>query len=524
MAKVDAASPTPAKAFRPPKWVRLYFVLALLDLSTVTGSLLLNYHTTASFNDSVQVNRVWARRIWAYENLAKLAEDVNAPGNNVFDNRNVPRESQSMRAARKTFDQALARARHEMMANGPSVLGPWLRDMDDVERAMDEMCKEADLIFANFTHHRPDLAGERMAEMDRRFAALNEAIRDLSQNAGEVQQNYLARQSISVEQTGRFEWIIAGLIFLMVGGVMIYGHQLSRRLSAEERAQEDTHALLAKQQAELLATHAQLEDHSQQIEAEVARRTEELQTANTELARLSLVKDEFLSVVSHELRTPIHYVKGFAGLLGTEANGPLNADQRQYTESIVLASRRMLALVDDLLDSATIQAGQLRLRFEATDFTELAHEVIASIEPLARTQFLELEVDIQCQELIDLDRQRVGQVLTNLLANAIKFTAPGGRVALRAHCAGESLVTEVIDNGIGIAPTDLPQLFMRFSQLDMGVRRKAGGTGLGLSISKALVEGHGGVIEVESQPGRGSTFRFTLPLCSRRVARALETV
>jgi signal transduction histidine kinase len=269
---------------------------------------------------------------------------------------------------------------------------------------------------------------------------------------------------------------------------MLYGHNLARALADRERTQADEH---------------------QRVEAEVARRTEELQAAHDELARLAQVKDEFLSVVSHELRTPINYVQGFAGLLAT---APLSAEHAQYLDGITTASRRMLDLVDNLLDSAALQAGQLRLHPEPTEYRALVAEVVHSIGPLARDKRIAVACDLQAEGTYVLDRQRVIQVLTNLMANAVKFTGRDGQVVVRAFEAGGSLVTEVRDTGMGIAAEDLPRLFQRFTQLDMGIARKVGGSGLGLSICKALVEAHGGQIGVESAPGMGSTFRFTLPI------------
>jgi signal transduction histidine kinase len=251
------------------------------------------------------------------------------------------------------------------------------------------------------------------------------------------------------------------------------------------------------------------------VEAEVKRRTEELQAAHDELARLAHVKDEFLSVVSHELRTPINYVQGFAGLLATAR---LGAEHEQYLEGISTASRRMLDLVDNLLDSAALKAGQLRLHFEPTDFAELVAEVVHSIGPLAREKRIAVAVDLRTDGVYPLDRLRVTQILTNLMANAVKFTHRDGQVVVRGYEGDGRLVTEVVDTGVGISPADLPRLFQRFTQLDMGIARKVGGSGLGLSICKALVEAHGGEIGVESTPGVGSTFRFTLPIARSPMA------
>jgi signal transduction histidine kinase len=237
----------------------------------------------------------------------------------------------------------------------------------------------------------------------------------------------------------------------------------------------------------------------------------ELTAANQELVRVDAYKDEFLSMVSHELRTPLSFIKGFAGVLAGELAGPLNIEQGDYVKNIQTGADRMLYLVNDLLDLATIQAGKLKLHPEPMPVGPVIAEVLASMRPLADEKGLEL-TDLGADDLVlPLDRPRVIQVLTNLVANAIKFTPAGGRVVVKAGVVGERVRIEVCDTGQGIPAAEMLKLFQRFSQIDMSVTRRSGGTGLGLSICKALVEAHGGVIGAQSEPDRGSTFWFELP-------------
>jgi signal transduction histidine kinase len=175
----------------------------------------------------------------------------------------------------------------------------------------------------------------------------------------------------------------------------------------------------------------------------------------------------------------------------------------------------MLLLVNDLLDFAKIQAGKFELATRPMPCRPLIEEVVTTLKPLADQKKLTLETRLDCDQDVVIDDQRVIQLLTNLVGNAIKFTPEGGRVSVRAYVEDAMLVTEVSDTGIGIAPADIPKLFTRFKQLDMSSTREAGGTGLGLSIAKALVEAHGGAITaISSGIGQGATFRFTLPLAS----------
>jgi len=245
--------------------------------------------------------------------------------------------------------------------------------------------------------------------------------------------------------------------------------------------------------------------------SEVERTLTRLTAANEALRTADRHKDEFLSVVSHELRTPLSFIKGFANVLEAELAGPLTPDQRQYVRNITTGANRMLYLVNDLLDLALLQAGKLRLSLAQVHLPEVVAEVLGTLGPLADEKRLRLEAEEAAVAPLVADRQRVAQILTNLVANAIKFTPPDGRITVRLRPEADGVRIEVTDTGPGISLEDQEKLFHRFTQLDMSSTRAAGGTGLGLSISKALVEAHDGTIGVESVLGCGATFWFRLP-------------
>lgn len=249
---------------------------------------------------------------------------------------------------------------------------------------------------------------------------------------------------------------------------------------------------------------------------EVSDRVEKERQQRERIASLEAtdkLKDQFLSILSHELRTPLNAITGFGSILDDEVVGPLNEIQHRYLAKMLSGSETLLALVDDLLDMSRIEAGKFTLAPRRMRVSEVADGVVTSLLPLAQKRGCTLLNDLP-DDLPELlaDPQRVNQVLTNLISNAIKFTPEAGRVRVSAQTEGRWLRVEVADTGIGIAEADLPKLFQRFSQLDMGETHRVGGTGLGLSICKALVEAHGGSIGVRSQAGTGSTFWFTLPL------------
>ena len=240
--------------------------------------------------------------------------------------------------------------------------------------------------------------------------------------------------------------------------------------------------------------------------AELAAREEALRQAE----ELAHVKQQFVSAVTHELRTPLTTIKGYAEFLEDRLEGPLTNGQRDFVQSIQRATRRLENLVDDLLDLAQADAGTFQLRIAPDDLVRRLEDVAAGFAPQLREADLALELTLPPSLPLHADGARIEQVVSNLLANAVKFTPPGGRVALVARVEGREARLEVHDGGPGIAPEDAPKLFSRFTQLPLGVTR--GGSGLGLSISKLLVEAHGGEIGVESEPGQGAHFWVTLPL------------
>jgi signal transduction histidine kinase len=274
--------------------------------------------------------------------------------------------------------------------------------------------------------------------------------------------------------------------------------------------QDVTEQTLAEQA--LAETNTALQALNRHFEQQVAERTLELSEAVGRLQEADRVKDEFLSVISHELRTPLNFIMGFASILEDGVSGPLNAEQLGHMTKIVNGADRMLLLVNDLLDFAKLQSGMFDLEPMPTDYAQLVAEAVMLMRPLADQKPVSLTVSVEVAGPVVVDGPRVTQMITNLVANAIKFTDAGGRVEVRARLRDGELLTEVVDTGVGIAAADVPKLFKRFQQIEMGATRKAGGTGLGLAITKALVEAHGGRIGVESQPGLGSTFWFLLPM------------
>jgi signal transduction histidine kinase len=229
------------------------------------------------------------------------------------------------------------------------------------------------------------------------------------------------------------------------------------------------------------------------------------------LRELDGLKSELLSTVSHELRTPLASIKGYAGtLLRTDVEWD-HETRREFLQIIDEESDRLGELIEDLLQMSQIESGVMRVDLRRCRLPRVIHRVVKKARATAvRHQFV-VNVVPDFPE-VRADLRRVEQVLRNLVENAVKYSPEGGTVTVRGDVEGDQALVSVSDDGIGIAPEDLGRVFDRFFRADGTAVRKAGGTGLGLSICRGIVEIHGGRIWVESQPGVGSTFRFSLPL------------
>jgi PAS domain S-box-containing protein len=246
------------------------------------------------------------------------------------------------------------------------------------------------------------------------------------------------------------------------------------------------------------------------------KRLEEAVRAQTKrLMDLDRLKNAFVSAVSHELRTPLTSIKGYVEFLQDRIGGPLTDEQAEFVHHIALGARRLTRLVDDLLDFARLEAGTFKLTNAMANLGELVDEVIQSMRPQAMAAQVQLSLQLPPEPpTACVDAQRVEQVVMNLVHNAIKFTPPGGHIAVSLEDRGVDVRVAVKDSGVGIRPEHLPKLFAKFYQISGHDGADMRGVGLGLFISKSLVAAHGGTVGVESQPGQGATFWFTLPKLS----------
>jgi signal transduction histidine kinase len=298
----------------------------------------------------------------------------------------------------------------------------------------------------------------------------------------------------------------AVLIVPLLGAERIVGALVVRRKRPGE---------FSKQTIDLLQTFA-----AQSVLAiQNARLFHEIEDKSRQLAEASQHKSQFLANMSHELRTPLNAILGYTELILDDIYGETPAKMRGVLDRVQRNGKHLLGLINDVLDLSKIEAGQLSLSLSDYSLKNVIQTVFSAIEPLASEKQLALKIDV-AQELPQGrgDERRLAQVLLNLVGNAIKFT-DAGEVSIKGSSVNGSFNVAVRDTGPGISTTDQAKLFQEFQQADNSITKKKGGTGLGLAISKRIIEMHGGRIWVESSPGNGSTFAFTLPVRVEEQAR-----
>ena len=298
----------------------------------------------------------------------------------------------------------------------------------------------------------------------------------------------------------------AVLIVPLLGAERIVGALVVRRKTPGE---------FPKQTIDLLQTFA-----AQSVLAiQNARLFHEIEDKSRQLAEASQHKSQFLANMSHELRTPLNAILGYTELILDDIYGETPAKMRGVLDRVQKNGKHLLGLINDVLDLSKIEAGQLSLSLSDYSLKNVVQTVFSAIEPLATEKQIALKIDLG-QELPQGrgDERRLTQVLLNLVGNAIKFTDIG-EVSIKGSSANGTFNVAVRDSGPGISTADQAKLFQEFQQADNSITKKKGGTGLGLAISRRIIEMHGGRIWVESSPGNGSTFAFTLPVTVEEQAR-----
>jgi signal transduction histidine kinase len=309
--------------------------------------------------------------------------------------------------------------------------------------------------------------------------------------------------------------------------VEMHARQLERTNAQLERANtqlERANEQLEQQALELELQHQQLQEQTAELEAtaeelhaineELASQADELERQRAAAQEANRAKSTFLAVMSHELRTPLNAIAGYVQLLELGIHGPVTPAQQEALGRIARSQRHLLLLINDVLNLARIEAGRVEYRIEPLPLAEVVAGTMPMLEPQMAAKGITCTLAVDPATVARGDREKLEQVLINLLTNAVKFTPAGGHVTVDAACrpdAPEVVFLRVTDTGIGIPPEKVERVFEPFVQVDVGRTRRVEGTGLGLAISRDLARGMGGDLRARSTPGEGSTFTVTLP-------------
>jgi signal transduction histidine kinase len=262
---------------------------------------------------------------------------------------------------------------------------------------------------------------------------------------------------------------------------------------------------------QILQLRSALQQANQQLEQRVKERTAELERALAKLSELNKLKSNFVANISHELRTPLTHLKGYLELLLSQDLGKLEKDQIQAMNVMVRSTDRLERLIEDLIMFSIMERGEFEMRIQPFNFSDLCQGVTTGSVTRAQERSIQLLIDCTSDlPQVMADQEKIQYAVQQLIDNAIKFTPSGGSVTLKAEREEKLVRVSVIDTGIGIAPEQVEEIFEPFHQLDGSSTRKFAGTGLGLALVRKILEAHGTVLHVNSQPGQGSHFAFIL--------------
>ncbi len=262
---------------------------------------------------------------------------------------------------------------------------------------------------------------------------------------------------------------------------------------------------------ELASAFNKMADEIRKSHEKLKKQAEELEKSYNELKELDRLKSDIVAIVSHELRTPLTSIKGYVELVLDGTMGAITETQRKCLEIANENIDRLKRLIDNMLDLSKIEHGELEMNTKPTNLKDIVENAVNTLKPLADEKNINIIYKIN-DIIINCDKDRITQVLTNLIENAIKFSPINEKVVIEAFKEGNSVHIKVIDNGPGIPKKDLDRIFDRFYQVDSPAKRIKGGSGLGLAVCKSIIEAHGGVIWVESELGKGSIFHIILPI------------
>jgi signal transduction histidine kinase len=456
----------------------LYYLLAGFDLITVTLSLLLINQIAGSFEESVRMNDLWARRINDFAELSRLAAAVNGPGNDVFESRDVDAESTRFDAARGAFAEHVEVVRNRILALESDEAAALLPALDDVTRAMAGMASASEEIFTSFAANDLATAGGHMAAMDRQYLAVNLALASLTDRAQEIQEDHLLRSAERTSAVRRSELLIAGLMVLMIVGVTVYGARLARltRLQAQL-----TEALVVERTRELEESHQRL------------RTAERLASIGTLAAGLG-----------HDMNNVLFPVRCRLDVLE-------ESDLSETARADLRSVRGSLEFLQQLSDGLRLLSADPERGAQTGGATQLP-AWSRQVEPLLRTTLskdVTLTMDVPAQmPAAAIAPHQLTQAIFNLVVNAGESIEDTGRVTVTASHAEDLVRISVSDTGCGMSEEVRRQAMDPF----FTTKKRSLSTGLGLALVHGIVSAAGGSVQIDSEVRRGTTVSLLLPV------------
>ncbi len=486
----------------------VYYLLAAFDVLAVAGGLHLSHRLTSLYVESVSVNQVWAGHIRSFSKLGDVAQSVNAPGNDVFDSRDEAKERERRDTALNSFNADLSVIEKDLAkSDNPSLTGAAAA----IRLHMAEMVGEADTIFSMFAAGRGADAGERMATMDRKYALLTRAINDTTGLIQDIQATEFATQLEQSSMLRKLEYLIGGLILLMVCCVAVFGHRISNTLKQADEAQRAA--------AEQLTA---VNEDVTNLNVELARRIIELKEAQDEIIKKGKLAQlgQLTATVAHEIRNPLGVVKTSVQLVEHKVQNK-NLGLEKPLERINKAISRCDSIITELLGFTRSKA----LNLKPTRVDDWVAGVVDE-EMRALPASIGVSVTRQLDGMeAEFDQEQLRRVLINLLSNAAEAMVGKGsvkvkQVTLEPRIEVSTLLVDgnveirVKDNGPGISDENKRKI------LEPLFTTKSFGVGLGLPTVAAVLEQHGGGLRIDSRLGEGAQFTAWFP---RRMSDAAPT-
>lgn len=477
--------PAPAGVKSKQTWHRLYYGLAGFDLITIMLSLILTHHLISIHSSSIGANEKWIKRATQYDEIATVAAQVNAPGNDVFDSLDVKAERSRLNEALGAFNAKMNVAMLDLNSiESPTSKQELTAHLKKINARLGEMVAEAELIFAFFSNNDAKSAGSRMATMDRKFNLLNRAFDDLRSNVRQIQMNELKRESERANQLSRWEYGFAFMILVMVILVTWYGHLIARKISEADE-------IIVSQREKMIAS--------------------------AKLASLGTMA----AGIAHEINNPIAIINGSAtGIKRQIAKGKFSSEQ------VIEASDRILKTCDRVLGIVrglrTFARNGEQDPFEIVYLKDLIHESAGYCSERFHRNKVELQIDFASFEGVSISCQRTqfSQVIINLLNNAFDAVASQDKPWVRVSGSASSnhVKIAITDSGNGIPEVVLRQMFTPF----FSTKEVGKGTGLGLSISMGIIKSHQGAIEYNRE-SQNTCFVITLAHANAKIKSEIRT-